>query len=57
MVSDCTCMPCTQGARGVPGRDHCAACCYGTMIAEYDYNCSVGDHHEMAIRQFGEPNG
>lgn len=26
-------MACTTPAYGAPGYDHCAACCYGTLIA------------------------
>ena len=47
----CTCLPCLTPAYGVPGWDHCAACCYGTLIEEYDHNCPVTEHREMAERQ------
>jgi hypothetical protein len=49
----CTCVPCTNPAYGVPGRDHCAACCYGSMIVEYDHDCPVAEHRRLAELQFG----
>lgn len=52
----CTCVPCTSPGYGVPGHDHCAACCYGTLIEAYDYDCPIEAHREMAVRQFGERN-
>ncbi len=52
-MSACICVPCTTPARGAPGIDHCAACCYGSLIAEYDHACPVADHQEMAVAQWG----
>lgn len=49
----CTCLPCTTPGRGAPGIEHCAACCYGTLITEYDHGCPVAEHQEMAIAQWG----
>ena len=49
----CTCVPCESPAYGVPGRSHCAACCRGSLIQEYDHACPIAEHREMAIRQFG----
>lgn len=48
----CTCIPCTTPANGAPGFPHCAACCYGTLIAEYSFDCPFPDHREWAARQF-----
>lgn len=53
-MKDCTCVPCTSPAGGVPGRSHCAACCYGSLIEEYDFNCPIEEHREWAKRQFPE---
>jgi hypothetical protein len=49
----CICEPCVTPAYGVPGRDHCAACCYGSLIEAYNHDCPRPDHREMAVRQFG----
>lgn len=49
MATECTCVPCTT-----PGQlGHCAECCMGTMIEEYDHGCPVPEHEEMAVRQWG----
>lgn len=50
-VEVCTCVPCESPARGAPGLDHCAACCYGSLIEEYDHNCPVDEHRDLAERQ------
>ena len=50
---ECICVPCTTPAYGAPGHDHCAACCAGTMIAEYDHACPVPEHRELAVAQWG----
>lgn len=50
----CTCHPCTTPAYGAPGYGHCAACCYGTGIDEYDPQCLVAEHADMGRRQFPE---
>lgn len=50
-MSACICVPCTTPAYGAPGYDHCAACCYGSLITEYDHACPVADHGKMAIVQ------
>lgn len=50
---DCICAPCTTPAYGTPGFVHCAACCYGSLITEYDHACPVTDHREMAVAQWG----
>ena len=55
MDSECTCGPCLIPARGVPGFDHCAACCYGTLIIDYDHDCPIPEHRDMAISQWGDP--
>ncbi len=39
---------CRSPGHGVPGKDHCAACCYGTMIAascqeEFDFAVALGN--------------
>ena len=47
----CTCAPCVHPGYGAPGLTHCAACCYGTLIEEYDLDCPVPAHQELAIRQ------
>lgn len=54
-ATDCTCYPCTTPGMGATayGLTHCAACCYGSMIEEYDPNCPVGDHAEWGRRQMG----
>lgn len=49
----CSCSPCTTPAYGAPGFAHCAACCSGTGIAEYDHLCVVPEHRSLAHRQFG----
>lgn len=53
----CICVPCTNPGRGswpgAPGWPHCAACCYGSMVAEFDHDCPVGDHAETALLQWG----
>jgi len=51
----CTCVPCTTPAYGAPWLDHCAACCYGSLISEYDLECPVPEHQELARRQWGIP--
>lgn len=53
-MTNCICTPCTNPARGAPGYDHCAACCYGSLIESYDHDCLVPEHREMAIRQWGK---
>lgn len=52
-MADCTCAPCETPAYGAPGIAHCAACCYGTMIEEYDPDCPIDEHHMLALRQRG----
>ena len=49
----CTCIPCTTPGMGHPAYEHCAACCAGSGIEEYDPLCPWGDHAEMGERQFG----
>ncbi len=58
-MNECICVPCTAPAYGAPGIDHCAACCAGTMIAEYDHACPIPGHRELAVAQWGviEPSG
>ena len=53
MDRECTCGPCLTPAQGAPGLDHCAACCYGTLITDYDHDCPIPEHRDMAIRQWG----
>ena len=53
-MSACICVPCNTPAYGAVGFDHCAACCSGSLIAEYVHACPVSDHGEMAIAQWGE---
>lgn len=48
----CICRPCTTPAYGAPGYAHCAACCYGTGISEYNHHCPVYEHRELAHQQF-----
>ena len=50
---DCTCVPCTTPSYGAPGFAHCAACCYGTLIEEYNPNCQFEEHRDMARKQYG----
>lgn len=50
-MSDCTCVPCASPAYGAPGIAHCAACCYGSMVEDYDPDCPHPKHQEMAERQ------
>lgn len=52
-MTACICWPCESPAYGAVGFDHCAACCYGSMIAEYNHDCPVSDHAEWAERQHG----
>jgi hypothetical protein len=52
-AAECTCAPCTTPQYGAPGVAHCAACCSGSLIVEYDYACPVAEHRTMAERQFG----
>lgn len=52
-MTDCTCIPCTSPAYGAPGYPHCAACCYNSLIEEYDHHCPIAEHRKMAIAQFG----
>lgn len=49
----CTCIPCTTPAYGAPGHAHCAACCAGSLIADYDHYCPVPEHRRMAALQHG----
>lgn len=53
----CICVPCTRPGRGswpgAPGWPHCAACCYGSLVEEYDHACPVDDHAQMAVLQHG----
>lgn len=48
----CICVPCESPAYGAPGVAHCAACCMGTYIAEYNHDCPIEEHRELAHRQF-----
>ena len=48
----CTCYPCTSPAWGHPSVAHCAACCGGTGILEYDHDCPIKEHKEWAAIQF-----
>lgn len=48
---ECQCVPCESPAYGHPAHAHCAACCGGSMIAEYSSACPVADHAEWAERQ------
>ena len=50
---ECGCVPCATPAYGAPGFDHCAACCSGSLIAEYVHDCPVADHAAMAFAQWG----
>ena len=52
MIVDCTCLRCTSPAFGAVGFDHCAACCAGSLIAEYDHDCPIPEHREWALIQF-----
>ena len=47
----CTCYPCTAPGWGAPGIAHCAACCSGTGIVEYDHECPVAEHRKWAAIQ------
>lgn len=49
----CTCVPCTSPSYGHPSHPHCAACCGGSLIEEYDPKCPVEEHREWAKRQLG----
>jgi hypothetical protein len=49
----CTCKPCESPAYGAPGIAHCAACCYGSLIEEYDHDCPIPEHQYWAERQWG----
>ncbi len=53
----CSCVPCKSPANGAPGIAHCMACCAGSLIEEYDHECPVEDHREMAVAQFGPEPG
>ena len=53
MMSECTCVPCESPAYGHPAFDHCAACCSGSLIEEYDHGCPLEEHRRMAALQFG----
>lgn len=48
----CSCVLCERPQYGVPGIAHCAACCAGSLIEEYNHNCPIAEHRAMAIRQF-----
>ncbi len=52
-MNGCICIPCTTPAYGAPGFDHCAACCAGSMIAEYDHACPISEHRDLARAQWG----
>ncbi len=53
----CTCTPCESPANGAPGIAHCSACCWGSLIQDYDHGCPVAEHREMAVAQVGpEPD-
>ena len=54
-LNACTCTPCADPQYGAPGVAHCAACCMGTGVEEYDPACPDSEHREMAARQFGRP--
>lgn len=49
---NCICTPCRSPQWGAAGVAHCAACCAGSGIEEYDPACLVGDHAEMARKQW-----
>ena len=49
----CTCVPCTTPAFGHPTIDHCAACCAGSLIEQYDHDCPIESHRTLAVQQFG----
>lgn len=53
-IDICTCIPC-RGATtaAATGWLHCAECCFGLMIEEYDPNCPIAEHREWAARQYG----
>lgn len=51
--NSCTCTPCTDLQYGVTGLAHCAGCCMGTKVEEFDFACPDAEHREMARRQFG----
>lgn len=51
-ASRCACAPCETPGRGHPGIEHCAACCGGSLIEEYDHECPIAEHRDMANRQF-----
>ena len=53
---ECTCTPCTTPIWGAPGIAHCAACCGGSYIVEYDPNCPIKEHQFWANKQFGSTN-
>jgi hypothetical protein len=54
-AQDCTCAPCASPQYGAPGVAHCAACCAGSLIEEYDDQCPIAAHRDMAARQYGRP--
>jgi hypothetical protein len=49
----CTCGECVAPAYGAPGLAHCAACCYGTGVAEYNPDCPIDTHRDWAAFQWG----
>lgn len=53
MDGECTCVPCTSPEWGAPGVAHCAACCMGTGVEEFDPECPIDEHAQLGRRQFG----
>jgi hypothetical protein len=54
MSASCICEPCTTPAYGHPSFDHCAACCYGTLIATYHPDCPQLEHRLWAAIQHAD---
>ena len=53
-MTTCTCTPCITPQHGAPGWTHCAACCGGSLIVDYDPGCPEVEHRVWARRQHGE---
>lgn len=51
----CSCSPCRGRGNDGHGLSHCAECCFGTGVEEYDPGCPRLDHRAMAARQSGAP--
>lgn len=50
MTTKCTCKKCDEPNAG--DHSHCATCCYGALILEYNPTCYWDSHKELTIEAF-----